>query len=248
MPRQTKGSAAPLLVTGALLLALVVSVAIGLALEDDPTAGDGGDANVSRADPPAQDHIDADQREWGQGLARREAGDPTALGAKDAPVVMVAYSDFTCPYCATWAQETQPELVERYVESGELRIEWREFPYLGDLARDLSVGALAAAEQDAFWEYQEAVFDRQEDLKSSADSEAGLRELAADIGLDVERFDADLQDQEILDRVDADFLGGQRIGVSGTPAFVINGDPVMGAQPLPVFVDSIDTALIAAEG
>ncbi|WP_067607835.1 DsbA family protein [Nocardiopsis listeri] len=244
MPPQAKASTTgPLLLAGAVLLAVVLAVAIGLTLEEDP--GDGG-ANASQAEPPVESRISEEQREWGQSLARRGADDPAALGEVDAPVVMVVYSDFTCPYCATWTQETQPELVERYVESGDLRIEWREFPYLGDLARDLSVGALAVAEQDAFWEYQEAVFARQEELKSSSDPEADLREIADDIGVDLERFDGDLQNEELLGRVDADFLEGQQIGVSGTPAFIINGDPVMGAQPLSVFVDSIDTALTAA--
>ena len=247
MPPQAKASTTgPLLLAGAVLLAVVMAVAIGLALEDDDT-GEG--ANVSRADDRStEDRISEDQRAWGLSLARREADDPTAMGEADAPVVMVAYSDFTCPYCASWAQETQPELVERYVDSGDLRIEWREFPYLGDLARDLSVGALAAAEQDAFWAYHGAVFAQQEELKSSSDPEGDLREIADDIGVDLERFDTDLQDEELLGRVDADFLEGQQIGVSGTPAFIINGDPVMGAQHLSVFVDSIETALTTAEG
>ncbi|SIO87903.1 DsbA family protein [Nocardiopsis sp. JB363] len=244
-PRAKASTTGPLLLAGAVLLAVVLAVAIGLTLEEDP-ADEG--SNVSRTDLSAENRISEDQREWGQSLARREADDPAALGEEDAPVVMVAYSDFTCPFCATWVMETQPELMERYVDSGDLRIEWREFPYLGDLARDLSVGALAAAEQDGFWEYHEAVYAQQEELKSSSDPEGDLREIVDDIGVDLERFDTDIQDEELLNRIDDDFLEGQRIGVSGTPAFIINGDPVMGAQPLSVFVDSIDTALTAAEG
>lgn len=245
MSRRSKGTTTtPLLLAGAVLLALVVAVAIGLALEEGPS--DPGASGTAPANQAVEDPIGEEQREWGQSLARREAADPTALGEQDAPVVMIAYSDFTCPFCAAWAQDTQPELVERYVESGELRIEWREFPYLGDPARDLSVGALAAAEQDAFWEYQEAVFARQDELTSSSDAEGELRAIVDDLGLDMERFDADLRSEELLSQVDADFLEGQQIGVSGTPAFIINGDPVMGAQPLPTFLNSIDTALTAA--
>src|SRR5699024_11419159 len=91
-------------------------------------------------------------------MGRREAVDRMALGDAVAPVVLIAYSDFTCPFCANWALEAQPELVQRYVDSGELRIEWREFPYLGEPADTLSVGALAAGEQDSFWADQAVAF------------------------------------------------------------------------------------------
>ncbi|WP_042285174.1 DsbA family protein [Nocardiopsis alba] len=247
MSSRTKSrSNMPLIVAGAVLLAFVLAVTIGIALEDGDPEGDASDVQVSGGS--GEDHVGEEQRAWGETLARREAEDPGAMGAVDAPVVVVAYSDFACPFCAAWAHETQPELVERYVDSGDLRIEWREFPYLGDLSRELSLGALAAAEQDAFWEYQETVFAHQEELKSSSDPDALLRELVEESGLDPERFEEALDDESLPARVDADFLEGQRIGVSGTPAFIVNGDPVMGAQPLPVFVESIESALNAAEG
>ena len=242
MPKEAKRSVtSPLLLGGALTLSLVVAVVIGLNMEGE-SSGNGS------PETPTADHLDEEQRAWGQSLARRTADDPMALGDEDAPVVLVAYSDFACPFCASWAQETQPELIERYVGTGDLRIEWREFPYLGDQSRTLSVGALAAAEQDAFWPYQEAVFDSQDDLKSASQPHEVLGAIADDIGLDVERFETDLGDEELAQEVDEGFLEGQQTGVSGTPAFIINGDPVMGAQPLDVFVESIDSALASAGG
>ncbi|GAB3709324.1 DsbA family protein [Nocardiopsis oceani] len=234
-----KKSISPLLLGGAVLVSLVVAVIVGLNLEDD------GDAEAPDS-AAVVDHVDEEQREWGQDLARRNADDPMALGDADAPVVLVAYSDFACPYCATWAQETQPELVERYVDSGDLRIEWREFPYLGDVSQTLSVGAVAAGEQEAFWEYQEAVFERQDDLKSSSDPDEDLGEVAEEIGLDPDQFLEDLRSERSGIEVGHDFVEGQQIGVSATPAFIVNGDPIMGAQPLDVFLESVDTALAAA--
>ncbi|WP_017585709.1 DsbA family protein [Nocardiopsis ganjiahuensis] len=235
-----RGGVSPLLLGGAVLVALAVAVVVGLRTE-----GSGPDRQTPDT-ASVVDHVDAEQREWGQALARRTDDDPMALGSADAPVVLVAYSDFACPYCATWAQETQPELVERYVDSGDLRIEWREFPYLGELSQTLSVGAVAAGEQDAFWEYQEAVFDRQDELKSAADPDSVLDEIVADLGLDTDRFQEDLGSERSGIEVGHDFVEGQQIGVSATPAFIINGDPVMGAQPLDVFVRSVDAALAAA--
>ncbi|GAA1467720.1 DsbA family protein [Nocardiopsis exhalans] len=242
-PKDAKrGGVSPLLIGGAVVVALVVAVVVGLRLEGGEQGQDGESPDTASV----VDHIDAEQREWGQALARRTADDPMALGSADAPVVLVAYSDFACPYCATWAQETQPELVERYVDSGELRIEWREFPYLGELSQTLSVGAVAAGEQDAFWEYQEAVFDRQDELKSASDPAGLLDEIVEELGLDAEKFQEDLEAERSGIAVGHDFVEGQQIGVSATPAFVINGDPVMGAQPLDVFVRSVDTALATA--
>lgn len=240
-PRDTRrGGVSPLLIGGAVLAALAIAVVVGLRSD-----GDGEEPETPDA-ASVVDHVDDEQREWGQALARRTSDDPMALGSADAPVVLVAYSDFACPFCATWAQESQPELIERYVDSGDLRIEWREFPYLGELSQTLSVGAVAAGEQDAFWEYQEAVFERQEELKSAADPDAVLDEIVEDLGLDSDRFQEDLHSERSGISVGHDFTEGQQIGVSATPAFIINGDPVMGAQPLDVFVQSIDTALAVA--
>src|SRR5699024_12443572 len=97
-------------------------------------------------------------------MALREADDPMALGEEDAPVGMIAYSDFTCPFCATWALETQPELVDRYVDSGELRIGWRAFPSRSEPAETLPIGALSAGEPDSLRQEREARSERTYDL------------------------------------------------------------------------------------
>src|SRR5690625_406580 len=129
MPKGTKRQGvSPLFLGGAIVVSLVIAVVIGLNLEEES----GEPSGEGSPETAVVDGIDEEQRSWGQSLAHRETDDPTALGEEDAPVVLVAYSDFTCPFCATWAQETQPELIERYVDPGDLRIEWREFPYLGD--------------------------------------------------------------------------------------------------------------------
>ncbi|WP_017596647.1 DsbA family protein [Nocardiopsis potens] len=246
MPRQKPAQRDPGLLWPLLLSALVVlAIAAGIAVQMT-----GGDEEETAATGTTSTGNADGLRELGETLARRDADDPTALGETDAPVVLIAYSDYQCPFCATWVNETQPELVERYVDSGDLRIEWREFPYKGETSRIMAVGARAAAEQDAFWEYHEAVYAAHEDLDGIAPDEAReeLAAIAADEGLDAERFTADLDDEELAAAVEADFAEGQQVGVSGTPAFLINGRPVIGAQPLEVFTDAIDTALAEAEG
>lgn len=178
---------------------------------------------------------------------RRDADDPMALGEPDAPVVMVAYSEFQCPFCGKFARDTEPTLVEKYVADGTLRIEWRDFPYLGAESTVAARGGRAAAAQDRFWEFEEAMYADQLPPNSGNLDEDYLVSVAEDIGLDVDRFRDDLASSELDAAVQQDFAEGQAIGVTGTPAFVINGVPVIGAQPTEVFERTIEKAAGEAE-
>lgn len=232
----------PLLLGAAVLVSLIVAVLVGLNLEGDTTARDEG---VSTASPSERER-DAQGDE--APTQRPQSEDPKSLGAADAPVVMVVYADHMCPFCASWEQETLPDLIERYVDSGDLRIEARAFPYLGDRSHTLAVGAEAAAAQDLFWEYQEEVFRRQDELRSASDPEPVMTDIAQQVGLDPERFQHDLNEASLSEAVDRDFGEGQGLGLSGTPSFLINDEPLMGAQPLDVFTARVDEALAAQEG
>ena len=163
----------PLLLGAAVLVSLVVAVLVGLNLESGTDARN-GEASPA-AEPSAPDRAGQGERDPDQS-PRSE--DPMSLGADDAPVVMVVYSDHMCPFCAAWERDTLPELTERYVDSGDLRIEARAFPYLGDRSHTLAVGAEAAARQDLFWEDQEQVFLSQDELRSAGDPEPVMAEIA----------------------------------------------------------------------
>jgi protein-disulfide isomerase len=175
-------------------------------------------------------------------FAERLPDDPRALGDVDAPVVMIEWGDFLCGYCARFARETEPELIRRYVDTGILRIEWRDLPLQGDAAWIAAVGGRAAADQGAFWAYHERLYadapaDRQVQLTRD-----GMRELANDLGLDAERFDATFDDAEVVAHVGTEHEQAQRLGIGGTPAFLIDDQPVMGAQSLETFVRVIESA------
>ncbi|WP_234410822.1 DsbA family protein [Nocardioides terrigena] len=178
---------------------------------------------------------------WEQ-LVRRDPDDPMALGDVDAPVVMIAYSEFQCPFCGKFARDTEPALVEKYVEDGTLRIEWRDFPYLGPESSLAAQGGRAAAAQDRFWEFEEAMYADQLPPNSGRLDEGHLVSVAEKIGLDVDRFREDLASPDVERAVEEDFAEGQAIGVTGTPAFVVNGVPVIGAQPTEVFEQTIEKA------
>jgi protein-disulfide isomerase len=151
---------------------------------------------------------------------------------------MVEYGDFQCPYCGRFAREVEPKLVEKYVEDGTLRMEWRDFPYLGQESVDAALAARAAQEQGRFWEYHGLLYENQ----PAGFSRDRLIELAREAGLDAGKFESDLASNRYEAAVARDFQEGQRIGVSGTPTFIINGEVLAGLQPVGVFEDAIERA------
>ena len=230
MPEKRKTPLLPLIVAAVAALVLGVVLLQGGDEQEDAPA-DAAPATASAAPPES----------WEQ-LVRRDPDDPMALGEADAPVVMVAYSEFQCPFCGKFARDTEPVLVEKFVEDGTLRIEWRDFPYLGAESTVAARGGRAAAAQDRFWEFEEAMYADQLPPNSGNLDEDYLVSVAEDIGLDVDRFRDDLDSPEAEQAVQDDFAEGQAIGVTGTPAFVINGVPVIGAQPTEVFERTIEKA------
>lgn len=182
-------------------------------------------------------------------LARRRDGDPLARGKRDAPVLMIEFSEFQCPFCGKYAREVEPQLA-RYVEDGTLRIEWRDFPYLGKESTTVAVAARAAAAQDKFWAFHDAWFAEQPPPNSGKATAAYLEQVAAKAGLDTVRFRADRADPggELAAAVRADLDQAHRLGIGGTPAFIINGSVIMGAQPVEEFVKAIEHEARLARG
>nr|WP_238384643.1 DsbA family protein [Ornithinicoccus soli] len=124
----------------------------------------------------------------------------------------------------------------------QLRIEWRDFPYLGEESGTVALVARAAARQHGFWKLHDALYADQAAPNSGTLTKAHLVTLAESVGLDGDRLDKDVKDPELTSQIRADFLQGQSIGVTGTPAFIINGKRVIGAQPTKVFTQAIEEA------
>lgn len=183
-------------------------------------------------------------------LSDQESRDPDDLlaeGPVDAPVVLVVFTDYQCPFCAQWSQETVPELRD-YVDRGELRIEYRDVNVYGEDSERAARASLAAAMQDRLQEYQDELFADGEIRSSSELSEQALIDLAGELGLDTEQFAADLHSDEVATTIEANAQQGIDIGAFSTPAFVIGGTPTVGAQPTEVFTDMVDEALARSEG
>ncbi|MEG3627692.1 DsbA family protein [Streptomyces poriticola] len=176
-------------------------------------------------------------------LARRDSGDPYALGEPDAPVVLIAYSDFQCTYCGRFARETKPVLLRDYVERGVLRIEWRNYPIFGGESEQAARAGWAAGRQGRFWQFHDVAYAEPRERNTGAFAERELVAMAERAGIgDLDRFRADLASPAAEKAVQRDAGEGYSLGVSSTPAFLLNGRPILGAQPTHVFTEAVETA------
>ncbi|WP_087486101.1 DsbA family protein [Brachybacterium massiliense] len=173
---------------------------------------------------------------------RRDAEDLLAEGPVDAPVVMVVFTDYQCPYCARWSHETLPELRD-YVERGELRIEWRDVNVYGEDSERAARASLAAAIQGEHTAYHQALFAGGEIRGASGLTEQALIDLADELGLDTQQFTEDLRSEQVARTISENAAEGLELGAVTTPSFVIGGVPSVGAQPTEHFLAQIDEAL-----
>jgi protein-disulfide isomerase len=157
-------------------------------------------------------------------------------GPARAPVTVVVYSDFECPFCQR-SEATLRALSEQYGD--RLRIAWKNHPLpMHANARAAAKAALAAGDQGKFWEYHDVLFAHQDALDP-----ASLERYAADLGLDVERFRRAMAEGRTEAAIASDEAEGTRLGVTGTPLFFVNGRRIIGAQPLARFQASVELAL-----
>jgi protein-disulfide isomerase len=142
----------------------------------------------------------------------------------------------------------EPELIEKYVKDGTLRIEWRDFPYQGQESVNAALAARSAQAQGKFWEYHDMLYHNQSSGNSGGYSDENLVALAREMGLDTQRFERDFESARYGGTVQADFQEGQNLGISGTPTFFINDNILVGFQPLGVFERAIEDAEREAGG
>lgn len=168
------------------------------------------------------------------------------LGAEDAPIVIVEFSDYQCPYCGRFDQQTRDPLIEHY---GDLvKLVFRDYPVIGgQSSAETAEAARCAGLQGLYWEYSDLIWENQalpsgERLTLNQQTFDRFAEQVE--GLDMDEFDQCLADDSGWDLVVADFNMGQTLGVRSTPSFFINGRPFTGAQPLQNFIAVIDAELV----
>jgi protein-disulfide isomerase len=176
-----------------------------------------------------------------------------SLGRQDAPVTLVEFSDYQCPFCKRHFSTVYPLLKKDYIDTGKLRYIFRDFPIpsLHPQAQKAHEAAYCAREQNRYWEMHDILFENSQDL-----SVPSLKSYATKIALKHDQFNACLESGKYAGEVEKEIADGTQVGVSGTPSFFIGpsgsgekitGTMITGAQPLATFKQVIDGLLVASQ-
>ena len=160
-----------------------------------------------------------------------------AFGPEDAPITIVEFGDFQCPYCRRWHEQVYKALLDSY--PGQIQMVYRHLPLtsIHPDAFSAAEAAMCAGEQDAFWQFHDKLFSS-ETLGSEV-----YTEYAQELNLDMTAFEACITDHRYQEAIQKDSDFAIDLGISSTPTFFINGLALVGAQPLDVFKQVIEKEL-----
>lgn len=190
--------------------------------------------------------------------------DRNSMGDPNAPIQIVEYSDFQCPFCERFFTDTEPLLEEYFINTGKVYFTYRSAGNwvsgnLGGVrteSQDSAAAAYCAADQDKFWEMHAALFANNRDVEDQGSfTDRRLKAIAESIGLDMNAFNECYDSGKYEEQVQQDFTDAQEIGIQGTPYFVmtykVNGETqtetINGAQPITEFQQKIEAALLVAD-
>lgn len=168
-------------------------------------------------------------------------------GAKDAPVTIVEYSEFQCPYCKRGFDTIENQVLKQY--EGKVKFYFKHFPLpFHPWAEPAAIAAECAQVQkeDAYWKIYEQFFAHQSEINPQNVKDKSV-EYLKDSGIDMAKWTTCYDNKETLAKVKAEHAEGQSLGVTGTPAFFINGRMLVGAQPFEQFKNVIDDELASAK-
>ncbi len=171
------------------------------------------------------------------------ADDDAFQGPDDAPVVIVEFSDFQCPYCRRFYADTLPRILEKYPD--QVKFVYRDFPIFGDDSIRAGMATECGEEQGKFWEMHDAIFDSRSGDNPPPLSQETLVGFAQTLELDTDAFTECLSGNRYMDEVTADYQAAVNYGFGGTPTFLINGRVMVGAEPFEAFDQAIQTELTA---
>ena len=178
--------------------------------------------------------------------ATNRVGEGAVWGPANAPVKIIAYSDFGCSHCRDWAENQEKQLRADYEASGKVRYEYKSQNIGGTPTRDAANAAECAADQGKFWDYHDALFSRQ-GTAANPFAKPLLKRYGAELGLDAAKFDPCVDQNLHYDKVRADESEATSKGVDSTPTFFIDDKKVMGAVPYDEFKADVEAAIAAAQ-
>ena len=174
--------------------------------------------------------------------------DGNSMGDPSAPVVITEYSDFQCPFCRRFHDDTLPLIVRDYVAQGTVYFTYRHFPVVDRGAPNgeshlAANAAVCAARQNRFWGFHDILFANQTGENIGNFTSRRLEAMAEMLGLDLEAYRECVTSGNPENEVEADRLSATDLGLSSTPSFVINGELLVGAQSYELFQGAIEAAM-----
>ena len=185
-------------------------------------------------------------------IVKISADNDPIIGDPNAPISIIEFSDFQCPFCARFHIQTLPSILEEYVDQGKVKLIFRDFPIqnIHPNALPASVAAECANEQGKFKEMHDELFENQKEWSGveTANAVSLFSQYALEMGLEQEVFDSCLTNGKYIEEIRNDLNDGRTYGVSGTPGFFIGNDQIgyvelKGAQPFESFKKVIDAQL-----
>ncbi len=188
---------------------------------------------------PTPDQSESQQRLMASLIprVRHFTGDP------NAPVTIIEFGDYQCPFCGRHATTVGLQIDQQYIRSGKVRFGYWNFAFLGSESTWSAEAAECAADQDQFWAYHDKLYDSQSGENQGAFSKDNLKRFAEEIGLNTQVFNECLDSGKYTSLIQEDTQASQSLGVQSTPTFLVNGQPVIGAQPFEVFQQAIESFL-----
>ncbi|PIN85123.1 MAG: disulfide bond formation protein DsbA [Candidatus Diapherotrites archaeon CG11_big_fil_rev_8_21_14_0_20_37_9] len=180
-----------------------------------------------------------------EGVAAKE-------GSDDAEIVIIEYSDYQCPFCRSWYNQSKSQLNEEYIDTGKVQFIYKDFPLnFHPMAQPYAEAARCAGGQGKYWEMHDKIFDEQSKFGQGTISnltQEDIKTWASDLGLDTGEFNSCLDSGKYTQEIQANLSEGQQVGVSGTPSFIIGkrdgtGQLIVGAQPYATFKSAIEALL-----
>ena len=170
------------------------------------------------------------------------------LGSKDAPITMIEFGDYQCFYCNKFYHDTEPDIVKNYINTGKVRMVFKDFPIIGQDSVNAAHASHCAQEQGKFWDYHDMLYNNWTGENTGWASSTNLLAFAKQVGLDITQFNQCMTDSKYISTVQGSLSNAKDLGLTGTPDFFIISSnrsvtKVVGAQPYDVF-DNIFKSMI----
>lgn len=234
----------PSLVNGLALVAAASIVSLACSSADGrPRATDG---SAAATDTTATGSATASSPAPATDAISKAADASRIQGSPNAPIWLIEVSDFQCPYCKMWHDETYKTVLDNYIKTGKVRMAYVNFPLsMHQHAHEAAVAAMCAGAQGKFWPMHDSLFATQHAWEAKPSATASFDSLAASVGVNMTAYRACLKSPSIEALVNGDEDRASRGGVNSTPSFFLDGHLVEGAVPRDEMVAEIDRAIAA---